>query len=465
MLAVVVEHTVFSGGWHFKIFYLGRNIPTPPPIVYKKRLSRSAKAPTKMESHEQAMAILYIMQSKDNVLLSGAAGTGKSHVLGRLCEELKAASRTFTLTALTGAAAALLAGAQTLHSALGVGLLGNTVEEHVKALRRASSEVKRAWAATTLIVDEISMLSGADFVKLEAVARGVRRSARPFGGMRLVLVGDLLQLPPVGKGDADFVFASESWRLCRVALVQLEVNMRQEAGSALELCLAKLRVGVVDAGVEAFLRSCVREPPSDTVVTELHGNNAAVDAINAARLAQLRATGARHARFEAEVELHEEAQREALARHESLVPRSVELAVGAEVMLTKNLRRGDSGLVNGSRGRVVGFDGPTGLPIVRFVGVGTAMVKCAEYPFELVAGTVAWTFRQLPLRLAYALTVHKAQGMTLHSVVVDMRCIFQKGQGYVALSRMRTQEGLYIRNLNLAGISASETVLEFLGKR
>ena len=418
-------------------------------------------------NQEQRTLIDTILRSRRSTFISGPAGTGKSFLIYHLCRELDGASSTYTLTAMTGAAASLLVDARTLHSALGVGCLTGTVTATVKRLRskRTAPEVRRAWASDTLVIDEASMLSGEHFTMLEAIARGVRRCQDAFGGMRLVLVGDLLQLPPVGRGSPpDFAFLSESWERCHVETITLTTNMRQEAGSALDRCLAKLRSGCIDASVAAFLESRIREPPEGLIVTELHGDNASVDAINTRHLERLRAAGARTERFELEVTLKDPSHQEALERElkQTIVPRTLHLALGAEVMLTKNMRR-ETHLVNGTRGTVIGFDGCSGLPIVRFVGGGgSAMVKKAEYTFD-TDGKVAFVLRQIPLRLAYALTVHKAQGATMDTALVNMRCIFQPGQAYVAFSRVRTEEGLYLANLNLEGIQASKAVVGFLG--
>jgi ATP-dependent DNA helicase PIF1 len=419
---------------------------------------------------DQETAVAKVLKSRDNVFISGAAGTGKSFLVGMLVKELSQAHYTFALTAMTGAAASLLNDAQTLHSALGVGRLGDSVDTLVRRLRskRAPAQVRHTWARDILIIDEISMLSGEDFGKLEAVARGVRRCEDPFGGMRLVLVGDLLQLPPVGKGSTppDFVFLSESWSSCRISVVQLRTNRRQTAGSTVEKCLSKIRIGTIDDEVRAFLESRMQDPPEGVVVTELHGDNASVDSINALHLERLKSKGSRVERYDLEVILKDPLHQESLDRElrQTILPSHLVLAVGAEVMLTKNLdtRRH---LVNGTRGSVVGFDACSRLPIVKFVGGGgTAMVRMADHLFQDEAGRLLFTLKQVPLRLAYALTVHKAQGVTLSSAIVNMRCIFQPGQAYVALSRIRTADGLYIRNLNIGGIRASKEAMVYLAR-
>eukprot|EP01063_Lacrimia_lanifica_P030310 TRINITY_DN4802_c0_g1_i2.p1 TRINITY_DN4802_c0_g1~~TRINITY_DN4802_c0_g1_i2.p1 ORF type:complete len:349 (+),score=105.57 TRINITY_DN4802_c0_g1_i2:2-1048(+) len=321
---------------------------------------------------------------------------------------------------------------------------------------RKNARARRRWkAARVLVVDEVSMLQGTLFAALDAVGRAVRGSDRPFGGLQLLLCGDFYQLPPVG---GTFAFGDAAWRAAGITTIELIEVIRQRGDSDFCALLNSIRVGVCTQAMSETLAAChvdVKPLPKDGVEpTRLYCTNKDVDAINAKKLAALRAK--KHACtaqdfYKPAVHCARAAAagRRAL---ESKLPETLTLKAGAQVMLTQNLW--GNGLVNGSRGVVVGFvkkqkAGPDGeapvvydAPKVRFDCGKVLVVPLRTLHQDGNGCTVSRT--QFPLKLAWALTVHKAQGMTLTRCEVNLADAFASGQAYVALSRVTSLAGLWV---------------------
>lgn len=399
----------------------------------------------------QYSCLLDIME-KRNVLITGPAGTGKSFLLKFLKEKLGARLR---VVATTGVAAVNVGGS-TLHSWAGIGLGEGTAAELASAILENPRATARIRKTATLAVDEVSMLDADLFCRLDEAFRIVRRKSTPFGGIQMVFFGDFLQLPPVAgqRGTAQFAFQSPSWEASKIAVHQLTDVVRQKDAIFVET-LSRVRMGLVDSLVRQVLSSRIGaedpNPKIEPVVLECR--NVDVDAFNRARLdalpgveTSIPAVDSGEPRFVSSLD------------KSCLAPADLRLKVGAQVMLLKNLDV-EGGLVNGS----VGIVQSIGESAVRvdFGDAGTCEVQPARWSLCDGDGNVLSTRDQLPLRLAYAITIHKSQGCTLTKAKVNLRSAFAYGQSYVALSRVRDLSGLYIEDIRWESIMASPDALAF----
>jgi len=423
-------------------------------------------------SEKQELLLNKILSEGQSVFFTGPAGSGKSRTLRELIR--RAPESSTYVTALTGLASTHLIRGATLHRFAGIGLAKGSKEECLKRVQR-SSKAKLKWkSAELLIVDEVSMMSKALFEKLEFVARKVRKNEQPFGGIVLCLCGDFFQLPPVSCSDASeddslFCFESERWARTLTGpsgqqncFSLTEVFRQKEA--RLQALLSEVRHNAVTSqGIQALTE--LKRPlvvKEGIEPTKLFPTNRKADAHNMQRLASLPGGQGMEFSFTA-LDSIPAGQRMMPDALDAILtyPRRLELKVGAQVMLIKNLT---STLVNGSRGVVTSFCRVRGtqLPCVRFL-CGTEQVIFSKK--ETVAGDGGQITRlQVPLRLSWALTIHKAQGMSIDFLEVDLRNAFEAGQAYVALSRARTLEGLRVLSFDPRRFWTNPKVAEFYKK-
>lgn len=420
---------------------------------------------------EQRLAAGRVM-SGENLFLTGAAGTGKSFLLRFLIQELESRyPGEIGITAPTGIASANIGG-QTIHSFAGVGLGEGSPQGLLAKVRKSHAATSRWKKIRVLIIDEVSMLDSCLFESLEIIAasiRGVREGKRfaAFGNIQLLMCGDFLQLPPVhvsGSPPKQFCFQSPAWTRCGLdrGIVNLLEAVRQACDLRFASILGEIRVGVVSVHAQSLLAQChvgVKELPRDDITpTKLYCLNKNVDAENTAQLAELPGSATTFRAVDTFQGVPNLSQRESMQiMLEKLMPAEVSLKIGAQVILIKNnpvLK-----LVNGSRGVVASFSG--NYPIVRFDNGCSARIGQETF----VQGTVLQSMKrlQVPLKLGWALTVHKAQGMNLSRAELQVDDAFEPGQAYVALSRLTCLEGLWIRGkgLSTSNTRAHETVLDF----
>jgi len=426
-------------------------------------------------NEEQQRALSYAIQGK-SFFLTGPGGSGKSFLLEKIYSELENKGRKVAVTAMTGCAALLLGKrAKTLHSWACVGL----AKEPASALTakiRASPKAFRSWLGTdTLIVDEVSMLTPEFIEKLNTIAISIRRDSRPMGGLQVIFVGDFFQLPPVNKDShngvpTQFVFESPLWKSIVPLSVTLTTIIRQQ-DPIFHKILDEARLGKLSKESLTILKSRQNLPWQSLEIrpTLLFSRRAEVDHVNATNLKALK--GQRHSYKADTVRLPIESMKNfdinsdmakfhiaRLDRDGQYMPELV-LAEGAQVMLLTNLDF-ELGLVNGSRGVVTGFTTDAlHLPIVKFRNGSPMPIGPATWDSDDLEGIQR---KQIPLRLAYALTIHKAQGATLDCALIDIGSnTFECGQAYVALSRVRSLESLYIWDLEEEAFKTNEKVLHF----
>ena len=398
-------------------------------------------------NQELALAILL---SGRSALLTGAAGTGKTHLLNNFIVQARKRGKKVSVTATTGLAATHLGG-NTIHSWSGIGVNDHLPNNFFERLSKTRRDVISK--TDVLIIDEISMLHDFRLDMIDKVLRTVRENDQPFGGIQLVMSGDFFQLPPVNRPNEQgggFVVYSDAWQELQPAVLYLERQYRQNDEQLLEI-LTALRTGDVRRRhVEALLARTEIEPP-DGDITELHTVNVDVDDINIQKLAELPGEERSYQQTTTGSKIYvENLQRSVLA------PENLVIKLGALVMAVKNSPQ--KLYANGSIGTVVDFEPLTEYPVVEFRdGRRVTMVPDV---WELRDGErKRASISQVPLRLAWAITVHKSQGMTLDAAKIDLRKAFVKGMGYVALSRVRDLDNLYLYGINRRALEVSPDAL------
>uniref|UniRef100_A0A8C4V9R7 ATP-dependent DNA helicase PIF1 n=1 Tax=Falco tinnunculus TaxID=100819 RepID=A0A8C4V9R7_FALTI len=413
---------------------------------------RAERRPPVRLSAEQE-AVLGAVRSGKSIFFTGCAGTGKSFLLKKIVGSLPP-SVTY-ITASTGAAACHIGGT-TLHAFAGIGSGKAPLEQCVQLAERPG--VRQHWLACQhLIIDEISMVDGKFFDRLEAVARVVRKRDEPFGGIQLIICGDFLQLPPVCKANEEtkFCFQAKSWRKCIHINMEL-TEVRRQTDKTFVSLLSAIRLGrCTEEVTRQLMQTAANRSERDGILaTRLCTHKDDVEITNERRLQQL--SGEVHA-FEA---LDSDPKLVKLIDAQCPVGGRVELKLGAQVMLAKNLDV-SQGLVNGARGVVVGFESEQkGLPKVRFLCGVTQVIKMEKWVFKGPSG-VHLSRQQLPLKLAWAISIHKSQGMSLDCVEISLSRVFESGQAYVALSRARSLAGLRVLDFDPKVVRADPSVLQF----
>lgn len=420
----------------------------------------------------QQQAYIDAVKGGKNTCLTGPGGTGKSFTLDRLRD---AYPYNLSITASTGIAA-LNVGGLTIHSWAGLGMGTGTAKSIAyRLMEKKGKAYDKIMSARRLAIDEISMMSADLFTKLDQVLRIVRHADEPFGGIQLLAIGDFLQLPPVirdepvddqgadlfgdipNKHGKRFAFESPSWEEAGIEVHQLTDIVRQSDRSFTTV-LNKVRRGIIDDDVREMLEERVNaEDPDPTIrPVKCNGYNKQVDAINMRELQRISGKEKTYKANDTGIPYFvEQIQKYCIA------PQLLTLKVGAQVMLLRNLDT-ENGLVNGSLGIVQDF-ASDGSPMVEFNG-GLEKIEPQTWNIEREGDLLA-SRTQVPLKLAYAMTIHKSQGQTLDKLEVDLRSSFEAGMAYVALSRCRSLEGLYLTGFDPDRIFADKTALEFYGYR
>ena len=383
---------------------------------------------------------LEILKSGANVFLTGEPGAGKTYTIERFAEHLNKNKIRYALTASTGIAASHINGS-TIHSWSGLGIRRHLSKEEIEDMRYNIRVSQRVRGASVLIIDEVSMLDATTLDNVDTIVRSIFSRpgypcTKPFGGLQVVFVGDFFQLPPVSKeGETQFAFESLAWMQTMPKVCYLTEQHRQSDPKFLEI-LSAMRAGTTtQEHKDIIMARNMAEKPE----TKLYTHNRDVDMLNLKRLQKL----------EGETKHYEmsDGGNPQLAdglKKRCLSPEDLFLRKGAVVMATAN--NFNEGYVNGSIGEVIDLKDA---PVVRFKNG----ITCEINPYEWSAfddsnkKVLAW-IRQYPLRLAWAITVHKSQGMSLDSASIDLSKTFEYGQGYVALSRVRTLDGLHIEGIN-----------------
>lgn len=389
---------------------------------------------------------LCILLSGHSALVTGAAGTGKTYLLNNFITQARAMGKKVSVTATTGLAATHLNGS-TIHAWSGIGIHDELPSGFFERL----SKTRRDTIAKTdiLIIDEISMLHDFRLDMVDVVCRTVRSNNKPFGGIQVVMSGDFFQLPPVQRGgsvDGGFVVYANVWQEVQPVIIYLQQQYRQNDEELLGI-LNALRADDIRRRHAEMLLARTNAAPPDIDITELHTTNIDVDAINQDRLQDIDGEEFSYGQTTTGSKVYVDSLRRSV-----LAPEILTLKKGALVMAVKNAQ--DKSYANGSIGVVVDFEPQTNYPIVAFRN-GRELLMTPDV-WELRDGeTKRASISQIPLRLAWAITVHKSQGMTLDAAKIDLRKAFVPGMGYVALSRVRNLEHLYLYGINQMALQIS----------
>jgi len=394
---------------------------------------------------------LTILKMGYNVFLTGAPGSGKTHLLNRYISYLKAEGVKMGITASTGIAATHLDGI-TIHSWSGLGIKEELTERDLKDLLDTPYLKKRITNTDVLIIDEVSMLHDYQFDFVNRICRAFRNDPRPFGGIQVVCAGDFFQLPPVTKKRRKprFVTLSQIWNAMDMKICYLEEQHRHQE-EELSKILREIRTNSITRGsVKTLLKQKKKKFSLNITPTKLYTHNRGVDIINRKKLKQIKEKKKFYT-FRKEGEEH-------FAKfliNNSIVPKKLVLKKGAVVMFIKN--NFDKGYVNGTLGKVVGFD--KGNPVVETTSGRKVYVEREEWKV-MEEGEEKAKIIQFPLRLAWAITIHKSQGMSLDAAEINLSKAFTPGMGYVALSRVKSLTGLKLVGLNKTALKVRPDVIE-----
>lgn len=395
---------------------------------------------------------LHILKSGANVFLTGEPGAGKTYVLNRYLAHLSACDVSVAVTASTGIASTHIGGL-TIHSWSGIGARDTITDQDLDMIMQKERHVKRIRKANVLVIDEISMLAAPAFDAVERICRVARGNGEAFGGLQVVVVGDFFQLPPITPYGSEprFAFEGAAWSRAQFLTCYLREQHRQEDELLLGL-LSAIRRGDIEEDHYSLLAEQTEIGFENIEPTRLFTHNKDVDALNLAELAKLRGPRKRFTmRGTGSKPMVEGLMKTCLS------PQTLDLAVDAMVMCTKN--NFEAGYVNGTLGRVIDFAHGTSYPIIETSDGRRITVEPATWTIA-EDGKVRAEIAQMPLRLAWAITIHKSQGMSLDAAEIDLRNAFAFGQGYVALSRVRTLQGMKILGVGPNALMIDPRVLK-----
>jgi len=404
--------------------------------------------------------VLEILKMGKNVFLTGPAGSGKTYVLNQYIDFLKEKKVPVGVTASTGIASTHLNGI-TIHSWSGLGVKDNLSEHEIEKLLTKNYLKKKFKYTQVLVIDEISMLHSFQLDAVDRICRAFKQSTAPFGGMQVVLCGDFFQLPPINRGDfpkptvgqreVNFAYQAEIWENMDLQICYLSEQYRQALTDDLLSVLSDIRQNEISERTQELLQQRQSVKRGKIIPTKLYTHNREVDQLNLQELDKISGFPKIYQmRFTGPKKLAESLKKSCLAMEE------LHLKKDAIVMFVKN--NFEAGYVNGTLGTVVDFDG--NLPIIRTYSGKEIIVDYETWHIE-EEGVVKAKITQIPLRLAWAITVHKSQGMSLDAAEIDLSKSFVAGMGYVALSRVRSLEGLYLKGINSMALQVDENILTF----
>ena len=393
-----------------------------------------------------------ILLQGESVFLTGPPGAGKTYLLNEFIRRAKRRGKAVAVTASTGIAATHIGGV-TIHSWSGLGIRDFIDDRTRHYLQNNAALNKRYNTTDILVIDEISMLHGMRLDMINEACKLIRKNDQPFGGLQVVMVGDLFQLPPVNRGNTapDFVHLSAAWQELSPRICYLNEQHRQQQDGLLDLLEAMRRGELMDFHGDLIRERLGKQPAEGQTITRLYAHNLDIDSVNTRHLQAID-----DEMHEFTMELSGRSAKAEQLQKSVLAPEVLQLKIGAEVMFVAN--NPQAGFVNGTRGKIVSFK--DGRPIVR-LHAGTREIRVDQHSWKLEEdGKVRAEVAQLPLRLAWAITIHKSQGMSLDAAEIDLSKSFTPGMGYVALSRVRSVSGLYLSGINAMALKMHPAIFD-----
>jgi len=394
----------------------------------------------------------------ENVFITGPGGTGKSYFIKKVYENAKSRGLNVSVTAMTGCAALLLdCNAKTIHSWGSIGLGTDPIEIIIK--RIVKYRKRESWINTDLlIIDEVSMLSCELFELLYKIAQEFRHNKKPFGNMQIIFSGDFHQLPPVSK-DSKFCFESPIWNECFKNQIILIENFRQKGDNIYQKILNEIREGNISQESKDILRKCLNKNKNEQISpTLLYPVKRLAEQVNLFENISLE--GEEKVYKMKYIETPSKKIEEELIKQKKnlIVDEEIRLKIGSQVMCAINLDQ-EQGIINGSQGKVIGFN-EQNEPIIKFFYKNIIRSISVHKWFNDIYESNG--ISQIPLILSWAITIHKSQGITLEYANINIGSnIFECGQSYVALSRVKSLEGLFIQGLDFSKIKSNPKVIKF----
>ena len=427
-------------------------------------------------SEEQQIAFdVYL--SGANLFITGPGGAGKSVLIRTIEQHAKANNKRIQICATTGVAAANLniPGAKTIHSWSGIGLGNGSHQAIIERIASNKFKCKTWRSVDILVIDEVSMLSLSHFELIDNIGRRVKKmDLLPFGGIQVIFAGDFYQLPPIS--ETGFCFQSKVWNNCFKPSDQIYLKkiFRQTNETYINI-LNEIRQGNISANATKILQERVNLTiPADVTCTKILPTRAAVDRINSTELAKLTTQEITYKAMRASQDSLQLTKPEKLScksisekqkefEYAELVKNmlcdeTLKFKAGAHVMCIVNITQDDKlQICNGSQGIITHFE--TGFPVVKFDNGVVRKMSYHNWKSEKIPDVVA---SQVPLMLSWAITIHKSQGITLDNAEIDAgNNIFEAGQTYVALSRLRSLEGLYLTRFSPSKIKNNKQVQDY----
>jgi len=398
--------------------------------------------------NEQQQNVIDLLRQGYHVFMTAPAGNGKSKCIEQIQENFP--DKTVYITSTTGVSALNINGS-TLHSFLGIGLGEGDVNFLIKKINTSSAVRSRlVLKDTILVIDEVSMLSGALLTKIDLILKGIRHDNRPFGGIQMLFSADLLQLSPINElGILNTPIFKENFKM-----VSLTVNYRQETDTTYKDILNNLRMDKLTEENITELQTRNNLDTSTLDYPRIFCTNKEINLVNKRYFNSIKQPEVLFTATFAGKGTHLTDLKQQFKKREidNLV-----LKIGTKVMLTKNLNQ-EAGLINGSMGVIMSFS--NGNPVVRFDNGIEILVNKLKHELH-VGNNIVATATQLPLIIAYAFTAHKIQGVTLQNAIIDCSNAFCEHQIYVMLSRVKTLDGLFLVNFNKNKIKVNKEVIEF----
>ena len=407
---------------------------------------------------------LRIMKTGANVFLTGEPGAGKTFTINKYVAYLREHEINHAITASTGIAATHIGG-MTIHSWSGIGIKETLNKYDLDRIASSEYICRRVRKTKVLIIDEISMLRAETLSMVDAVCREIKQNSEPFGGMQVILVGDFFQLPPIEKRNIEqkqeslleekqgrFAYESGAWKRLSPIVCYINEQHRQDDVDFLSLLLAIRHNTVSDKHQDEIKSRYVQNGKFPENITKLFSHNLDVDRVNDERLAKIEIES-----FKFNMESTGSLPLVTALKKGCLSPEVLILKKGAVVMCTKNNQK--EHFANGTLGTVIDFESFSKNPIIKTKNGRNIVIVPMDWTVE-DSGKIKAKITQIPLRLAWAMTVHKSQGMSMDAAVMDLSSVFEYGQGYVALSRVRRLDGLYLLGCNEHALKVHPQILK-----